>query len=402
MPNNQDDVQFTYDTKGFTAAMNQMMTKFDSAVTAMSSHSKNLGAVTEKNITNGFLKAQVLFAGLSKVFSFAVGQINKYIPEIGQTFNLVSGIMMRNLLYPLRRELIPLLQGVLNWTMNNRKAFVEWGGFIANAFKMILTVGKVAWNLLKNFTEGLFQSFGVSKDGFMQTLNLLLFKVTAVVIAAGIMLAPIFKTVGGVVGDVIKLVGQIIDLLSKSGVLNSMLEIVQNLFTMLDGIVKILSGDFKGGMEKLVSGMTGATPEKAAIGDKRLEYSRNNIWGKLNPEQQKNYQNELNMQSFLGGVAGKGYLDVMKKYAGKIGIKEIGVQDAIITKTGQVIRTSPDDNIFATKGMPGKSKIDIGPMTFNINVTEGNARAAGENFGRGLGSQFRTMMLDNMVAQGMR
>jgi hypothetical protein len=399
---NKDDVEFTYDTKGFTAAMNQMVTKFDSAVTAMSSHSKNLGSVTEKNITKGFLKAQVLFAGLSKAFNFAVGQISKNIPEIGQTFNLVSGIAMRNLLNPLRRELVPLLQKVLDWTMNHRKAFVEWGGFIANAFKTIVTIGKVAWELIKNFTEGLFKSFGMSKDGFMQTLNLLLFKVTAVVIAAGIMLAPIFKTVGEVVGDIIKLVAKVIDLLSKSGVLNAMLEIVQNLFTILDGIVKLLSGDFKGGMEKLVSGITGANPEKKAIGEKRLAYSQANIWGKLSAKDQKAYQGELDIASFIGGVAGSGYLDVMKKYGKKAGINEIGVQDAIITKTGQVIRTSPDDNIFATKGMPGKSKIDIGPMTFNINVTEGNARAAGENFGRGLGSQFRTMMLDNMVAQGMR
>ena len=144
MPNNQDDVQFTYDTKGFTAAMNQMVTKFDSAVTAMSSHSKTLGNVTEKNITNGFLKAQVLFAGLSKVFSFAVGQINKYIPEIGQTFNLVSGIVMRNFLFPLRRELVPLLQSILNWTMTHRKVFVEWGSLVANVFRAVIQVGKVA------------------------------------------------------------------------------------------------------------------------------------------------------------------------------------------------------------------------------------------------------------------
>jgi hypothetical protein len=75
------------------------------------------------------------------------------------------------------------------------------------------------------------------------------------------------------------------------------------------------------------------------------------------------------------------------------------VHDAIITKTGQVIRTDPDDNIYAKKGgMGGTVNMNFGNFTFN--VTEGNARNAGQNFIGGMEQQIRKMLVNNLVNTG--
>jgi len=102
---------------------------------------------------------------------------------------------------------------------------------------------------------------------------------------------------------------------------------------------------------------------------------------------------------------GTDVFDAVKKTGGEIGntIKGESVQDAIITKDGKVIRTSPEDNIIATKGMPGSQKVEINLSMAgaNFSVTEGNARSAGENFGSGLIDKIKDALVTQRVLVGV-
>jgi hypothetical protein len=76
-----------------------------------------------------------------------------------------------------------------------------------------------------------------------------------------------------------------------------------------------------------------------------------------------------------------------------------GVQDVVITPGGQIIETSPEDFLFATKNpesMAGGVNITIDMSGANFTVTEGNAEQAGMNFAQGLGKQLRNELLDEM------
>jgi len=79
---------------------------------------------------------------------------------------------------------------------------------------------------------------------------------------------------------------------------------------------------------------------------------------------------------------------------------KLQVEDAIITKSGKIIETSPNDNIIATKGgIGGKQfEINIGPVT--VTTTEGDAKKSGEQVAESIAERLRQALLQEFLLEG--
>jgi hypothetical protein len=80
------------------------------------------------------------------------------------------------------------------------------------------------------------------------------------------------------------------------------------------------------------------------------------------------------------------------------------VNDAIVTKDGRVLKTSPQDTIIATKnpgGMGGKQvSVSVSFGDFHVTTTEGNAVRAGQNVIKGVEQQIKNILLQTLTNEG--
>jgi hypothetical protein len=94
-------------------------------------------------------------------------------------------------------------------------------------------------------------------------------------------------------------------------------------------------------------------------------------------------------------------------YNGQMPESSESLHDAIITKTGRIIKTDPDDTIIAVKNLFGgkETKTTNAPITINfgntyVTVTEGNAERAGQNYGRSFVESFMQSISTQMLREG--
>lgn len=111
-------------------------------------------------------------------------KVNRFLPEIGQTFSVVGDIIMRNLLWPLRKELVPYLQKLLDWTRDHRGMFVKWGYVLVNVFNVVKTVFMTIYNFLAKIAGSIWEIitgkvFKGAKD-ITEMINIILLKIASV------------------------------------------------------------------------------------------------------------------------------------------------------------------------------------------------------------------------------
>ena len=178
-----EDVTFTFDTK-------QILNGFKQISKSLSNMGDSMGSFTSsvnKGVTKAMTKVGLVFAAIKK----GIAVINQHMPEVGKTFSIAGDIMWKNLLWPLRQFLMPMLQDLLNWTRENRSTFVKWGQAIVSGLKMAINLVKKFINLIKVIGEHLLDWMGF--DSFEEFLNMLQFKTTAVVMG----LVGVFKWFAG-------------------------------------------------------------------------------------------------------------------------------------------------------------------------------------------------------------
>jgi len=94
------------------------------------------------------------------------------------------------------------------------------------------------------------------------------------------------------------------------------------------------------------------------------------------------------MNPVTGGVIG----NLLRRLGGE------RVDDAIITKRGDIVRTNPRDTLIATQSpeayMSGGMTVSVNMGAISVNVTEGNARQAGENLAIGYTERLRRELDD--------
>ena len=341
------------------------------------------------------------------------------IPEIGQTISIAGQIITRNLLWPLRKELIPLLQKVLNWVRDNRKMFIQLGSVIANAFKMIKGIFQAvatAVSPITNVIKSLFQSiFGSTAQSFADTMNLIMFKITAFAMVVSAIVKPLFEGIALVIDAVIKVVkkmgasfmeafsfafagGNMDAIQSMKEALSSLADVIKTLEPLLNGLA-------------YVSGFVLGSAVKGTLMIMKELYGVINDLFTLISNPSKYFDKFKSELKELGtGVGGffkdafQSDVDIVKNAFGK---KPEQKQDVIITKSGRVLETSPQDTIIATKnpGAVGGGKqisVSVSFGDFHVTTTEGNAVRAGQGVVRGVEQQIKNILLDTLVAEGAR
>ena len=239
----KDDNMFTFDTKPFMQGLNKI---------AMGMKGMTIGAANmARSVSAGVIDAVKKVGLLTLAFKGIQGAIQE-MPEIGKAFELTKGIITKNLLFPLRKAVFPLLQGMLDWVRDNRTMFVQWGQTLANIFEIVVSKVKTLIDfgsqLGRAFANFINRTFGLQITTFQDAINVLTFKVAVLFqFFESLMVAifPLFERIGGVFSNTIvgafktigELVGGFVDSLGNlegvgSSIVSFVEKIVDNLFSV--------------------------------------------------------------------------------------------------------------------------------------------------------------------------
>jgi hypothetical protein len=440
-----EDVEFTFDETPFTNAMNNMSESFDNM-------SKNLNMAIEK-VNEGFENTQdnakktnkevkknemgfQRLGGKVKQFGLSLGNVLKIfagfqllkgvftslinqIPELGATFKIVGNIVQKNIFFPLRQLLIPLLQKVIDFVKENRSLFVRIGTTIANIFESLIIVaksfGRIIGNILDRINDRLNGVFKISLDNILELINVAVFKITALFIILETKFDKIFGNIGDVIGQLIKVtetfVAAFVTSLTKMADQLGILEDFEIIFKQIKDILVELEPLFEVLGEIIGVVFAGALKTATSILKVFLSAIKGTIGSiKLLKDL---VSGELKFTDFLGEI-GK----VFSESFGEADLFNFGtpekVDDAIITKEGKVIKTNPQDNIIATKlpvtGNGGTAKKDINvsvngvKVDINIsgNVTDKRAREVGAMATESLLDKLTKGLRNQLVLEGAR
>ena len=173
-------------------------------------HTKETHEKTAKGTSMAYAKGMLIATAAIGAIKGIINTVVENIPEIGKTFQISKDIIMRNLLGPLRKELIPILQSVLNWVRDHRIAFVQAGTVLVSIFRLIKTVVlsfvDIIKDVLRHLATGLEAIFGKTTKNITEILNLILFKISAIVIFIMALLEPVFSWLADKIAIVVGLV----------------------------------------------------------------------------------------------------------------------------------------------------------------------------------------------------
>jgi phage-related protein len=196
-----DDNLFTLDPRGFTSAVK----KISAGMAGMTAGAANMA----KNISTGVINAVKKLGLVTLAFKGIQGAINQ-MPEVGKAFELTRGIITKNLLFPLRKAVVPMLQSMLDWVRDNRALFVKWGQTLANVFGVVvdkienlISFGQRMGEVFAGFVE---KTFGLQIKSFQDVINVLTFKVAVLFQffeSLGAAVFPLFVKIGEVFGKTI-------------------------------------------------------------------------------------------------------------------------------------------------------------------------------------------------------
>jgi hypothetical protein len=419
MPEEQIDLAFNTDP--FENAMDTIIKGIMRMTNAMENSNKDIQKkekVKNTNMKKGF--SNVVAFGIAKfeLLKRAIQKISSHLPEIGTTFAMAGDIILKQLLWPLRKQLIPMLQRMLNWVRDNRVVFLRLGAVIKNVFKTAISITRNFFNVLKSLVEGFNETMGniLRFDNITEALNVAMFKITLLFSFLEIKLRPFAKILGEIFGQIIESVQSFVKGFAETfkSVTKSM-GIWDDLKTTLEGIRDLL--DYISPVFEVFGNIIG-THVAANI---KLLLIPLKILMKFLSGLKDMMEGKIDFKEFVSGLGeetfeslkdvGKGILEgagktieTSKKAFKKMTGKEEKVDDAIIKPDGTIIRTNPLDTIMAVKNpekaMGGSKQLSIGDMNINLTVTEGNAKQAGINFVDGLEFQIRNVFMQNSISTG--
>lgn len=189
----RDDLEFGFDTSFFDKGINKVMSGFS----AMENTASKVAKGVNRGLSRVIRRIGVLAAGF-----LSVRKALQNMPEVGQAFGIAKDVFIRNLLFPLRKEIFPLLQRMLDWVRDSRTRFVRWGVTIANIFRSITAGARNIIRTIRNMSENLanFASriFGDRVRDIEEITNLIIFKFATIIQFATLM----FDKLGGFISSI--------------------------------------------------------------------------------------------------------------------------------------------------------------------------------------------------------
>jgi hypothetical protein len=440
------DVALTFDTQSFEKGAQR-------ASNSMQGMQKTSKAVSG-GMMKAFSKLTAILGPLTAGFFAVKGALNQ-IPEIGKTFSMAGSIISKNLLWPLRKALMPILQNILDWTRENRGTFVRWGQVIANAFRTAVSVGRVFWNIIKNIGGAIRDSLGrffdfMNRD-FTKTMNMLQAKL--VFIGQGISLVFEqaarayqgsglqkyfnsmlnvfstvltvaqdlgaafrrgfrFKAIGKELDDIFGVLGDIFNMLFPKGA-----DTPSWLITVFETLGEVVSTLAVGGLKAIelaVTGIRDAIQWLIETGFPKFKEKWEEWFG--GAESRTGLAGNLPEGVERGG-GGKGLFDLLSLMRATPATtanpsatttdnqpSNMSVMDdALIKPNGQVIRLNPNDYITARKepgGGPQTINMTVSLAGANINATQGDAERVGYGVAEGIGNRIRDELISSLERGG--
>lgn len=419
-----DDVSLTFNAMPFKQGLGMIYKQLTQMNTGFQSFSATANAGTQK-VKMGSID---LLKALTPI-AMAYGAIKKgiqQIPEIGQAFNVAGDIIMKNLLWPLRQELIPLLQKMLDWVRDNRAMFLRWGNVIATAFRIIksfvvgvIDIIKTFWNAMSQTLEN---TFGKSKKSIEDMVNIIMFKVAAVVEFIIALFKPIAKLFGEIFGkmliaaksffdgfvDGVSFIGKdleyLVDMFKElyrvlSSSENSSINLVK-IFKVLGQIVGTVVG---GAIMVFVSALDSLGLYLKRFG-LQVEQFKAGISGDLNKYNMATKAIEREELEYMKREADRGnrFLNQLKKIRNTI----TDNQEQVIQNNKKIEQQekkviAPAGQVNKTQNLNQQKTITNNPMTnnININVTGG---PTGKDTAQNISKEFVSTLKENMVLSGGR
>jgi len=449
---------FNFDVNPFLAGIQKISAGMD----RVEGNAKKFGSTITNSVNKSVNGLILKVGGLIAAFKGA-GAVLKEMPEVGQAFGLAKDIFLKNLLWPLRQQVMPLLQKMMDWVRDNRAQFVKWGVAISNVFRTVVVVAKTLWDVMKQLVDvvaNAFQrAFKTNFKSFDEFVNVLSFKISAVIIFLGMLAKEVVKDFKPAFDWIIDMGASIIDFFLKLGeAWGTANKNGDSLWTLMDKLkttMSILANAVKAAWEGFKEGFLSSSITQAMTPLNNMADTLNRLLGILGLKDTEGLRGAFSGLGFVLGTVLQGalvtvstifdglvttlgtlvsLLEIIQKLAtgdvagawkkfGEIGDewKKFGARtatnassvipgakkhnDVIITKDGQVHETAPDDTLIAAKTLTGGKRetasinMPIGP--FYVTVTEGDAEQAGRNFGSGLAYSFRNNVSSARLAEGM-
>lgn len=409
------DVNIEFDPKSFLDGLNKIVDRMDS----MESSSKK----TSKKMDSGLTSVLGKIGKMAIGFKLVQGLLNQ-MPEFGQAFGIAKDVILRNLLYPLRRFLFPMLQKILDWVRDNRSMFVRWGVAVTNVVRSVFSVAKQLWSMLTVIGKALMgfgeRLFGKTIGGLEDLVNIITFKIAALFqfVISGAKsiykaLEPIFNFFGemiqsfgtGLMSQLKKLPEAFGGIMEKA---SGLWETIKKIATKIFGTEESLKG-WKSVFE-FIGDVVGTVILGAFKGIELVVGAIDTVLQAL-----MGFFESQGFKDFLSGI--EGFANTIGDFFGggekpKLPSAAIGgtagvlnrgrsqrVDDAIITSKGDVIRTSPEDTLIATK-TPGGKTVNIDMSGIQV-IVNGGTTEEGVNVANGLMDQLRLLYNREFEAGGL-
>ena len=190
-----EDVSFTFDTS-----------QFENGINTIDKGMKGLKVGAAK-MASAVATGMVVASAAIGVFKMALKGARKVLaemirgmPEIGQAFKIAKDIIMRNFLFPIRKAIMPMLQKMLDWVRDHRAMFVKWGHVVVGIFRTILRIGRKVVDVIRNIWKAaariLSNVFGTEIKRIGDLMNIMAFKISAIIQFLAALLKPLFDTIG--------------------------------------------------------------------------------------------------------------------------------------------------------------------------------------------------------------
>ena len=396
---------FNFDVNPFLAGVKKIGDGMDRIEGNAKKFSSTITGAVNKSVNGLIMKVGALIAAFK-----TAGAVLKQMPEVGQAFGLAKDIFLKNLLWPLRQQVMPLLQKMVDWVRDNRAQFVKWGTTVANIFRTVTIVARTLWDVFKSLVDTVgnaFQrAFNTNFKTFDEFLNVLSFKISAVTIYLGMLAKQLVVEFTPAFDWIIEMGASIIDFFVRlGGAWGTANKNGNSFFTLLDNMkttVGILGGAIKSMWEGFKEGFLSTSITEAMTPLNNMLETLNRLLFVIGMTDTEGLRGAFSGIAFVLGTILQGALatvatifdglvstidtlitmfQIIKKIsegdwagAGKqfaaLGEawKGFGARtgenfgtlipgkkhnDVIITKRGEVHETAPDDNILAAKDFSG-------------------------------------------------
>lgn len=255
----EDEARFPFDVKGFQKAVDQM----SKSVSSMETKLNKFGGTMQKSVSKGIMSATAKIGLLVKGFQ----SVMKNMPEIGQAFKIAGDIMSKEFFFPIRQQIMPYLQKMLDWVRDHRALFAKWGQAVADVLKTVIDVGKTLYNTLKDvvkiLTNSLQKGLGTSFKSLDEFVSVLQVKIAFVTLLIGDVIKAMFEKMSPTFEYIVEKGAEVLnfftDLASSWVSLNkdgaSLSTVFDKLYSIWDKIVRVVGEALTGFIEGLVEPM---------------------------------------------------------------------------------------------------------------------------------------------------